>query len=666
MTRRILRGVALGLGLAAVGLTVRPSLQARAGAGLAGSASVETGRPNPEPHAGMAPRASVARPIAPVVTGQKIARLRPDASPFAVAAALGLTVEAADPSQSSALFSGEGRQLEALDEHREVLGTWANGRTFAAASRTRSGPEVGAARAWHHAAANVQGPIDGLSEIIVAVLDSGVAYRTTCGAMACAAGEPPTHRQVEALAEVPIVAPMDFVDGDAEPFDEHQHGTHIAATIVGRATPSGVAAGASLMPVRVLDAAGQGTEYALACGIHHAIEHGADLINLSLTFQPGFVPSPVLWAALDAADAAGVPIFASTGNEGLGVVSWPAASPKVVAVAASSPEADHRRIHDPWQASGIAHVAAYSNTSAAVDLVAPGGDLTVDRTGDGHPDGILAETIALGNPSETGLWWFEGTSHAAALATGAAARLLALGAAPETVVWALQGPARPLRGEGPQDGVGGGYLDVAGSEDAVSTRRAYLSPRPDVQIELEPYLERSEHHRVRPAVALRVVESAHLPGTSLQLHATLSDGTEAWSLRCATRRETDACTVRGHWTVPDASAPRTWTVQIDGVHDASGVIARPTVASDGVSDRGAEVPTEGRIEDAPDDAGVVWGETDAKSPTVVISTAAAAAGDDGLPMEPAAGIGLRTPVQRTRLQSARAGDGWPVSRTGTR
>jgi hypothetical protein len=433
---------------------------------------------------------------------------------------------------------------------------------------------------------------------------------------------------------------MDFVDGDADPLDEHQHGTHVAATIVGRGAHAGVAAGASLMPVRVLDAAGQGSEYALACGIHHAIEHGADLINLSLTFRPGFVPSPVLLDALEAADTAGVPVLAATGNEGLGIVSWPAASPSVVAVAASAPEVDHARIDDPWQSTGIAHLAPYSNSSAAVDLVAPGGDLAVDRTGDGHPDGILAETIALGDPSATGLWWFEGTSHAAAIATGAAARLLALGAAPDEVVWALQRPARPLRGEGPQAGVGGGYLDVGGSEDAVSAHSAYLASHPDVQVELEPYLEWGEDERVRPALDLRVVGAGHSPGASVQLHATVSDGTEAWSVRCATHAETDACTVHGDWAVSDAAAPRTWTVQVDGVHHPQGVITRPGRVSDAgrgaesrasvgrmVQDRSADDAMDGgtapTVDDGASTAGrgvVVRAGTHGKSPLALIST----------------------------------------------
>jgi subtilisin family serine protease len=81
-----------------------------------------------------------------------------------------------------------------------------------------------------------------------------------------------------------IVTGWDFVDGDDYPDDENGHGTHVAGIVAasaGGATP-GAAPGASIMPVRVLDASGAGSSETIADGILWAADHGADVINLSV------------------------------------------------------------------------------------------------------------------------------------------------------------------------------------------------------------------------------------------------------------------------------------------------------------------------------------------------------------------------------------------------
>ena len=88
-----------------------------------------------------------------------------------------------------------------------------------------------------------------------------------------------------------FVSPKDFVDGDSLPLDEKGHGTHVASTIA-QATDNGrgltgVAYGAKLMPIRVLDRLrSQGTASNIAKGIATRWTHGADVINLSLEFEP--------------------------------------------------------------------------------------------------------------------------------------------------------------------------------------------------------------------------------------------------------------------------------------------------------------------------------------------------------------------------------------------
>jgi serine protease len=66
-------------------------------------------------------------------------------------------------------------------------------------------------------------------------------------------------------------------------------------------------------------------------------------------------------------------VVAASGNEGAEVVNCPAAYPTVIAVGATRYDGTR---------------AYYSNGGAALDIVAPGGDLLVDQNGDGQPDGI--------------------------------------------------------------------------------------------------------------------------------------------------------------------------------------------------------------------------------------------------------------------------------------
>lgn len=81
-----------------------------------------------------------------------------------------------------------------------------------------------------------------------------------------------------------LVQGWDFVDGDDEPDDENGHGTHVAGIVAGGADGPAIGAApkATVMPVRVLDAAGAGSSATVARGILWAADHGAQVINLSI------------------------------------------------------------------------------------------------------------------------------------------------------------------------------------------------------------------------------------------------------------------------------------------------------------------------------------------------------------------------------------------------
>ncbi len=188
--------------------------------------------------------------------------------------------------------------------------------------------------------------------VVVAVLDTGVAYRD--------------YRRFRASPDLqpPLRAGYDFVDGNRFPVDRNGHGTHVASTIsesvdngVGL---TGLAYGATLMPVRVLDRYGEGDSVAIAMGIRYAVRHGADVINMSFEFTPQATAAsiPSIISALRYARRKGVLVVAASGNEGVSRPSYPARATGVVSVGATT---EH------------ACLARYSNRGTGLDLVGPGG-----------------------------------------------------------------------------------------------------------------------------------------------------------------------------------------------------------------------------------------------------------------------------------------------------
>ncbi len=156
-----------------------------------------------------------------------------------------------------------------------------------------------------------------------------------------------------------LLTGWDFVtDQEGGHGDQNGHGTHVAGIVAAAAGNavggSGLAPGAKLLPVRALDAAGAGYWSDIASGIIYAVNQGAGVINLSLG---GHSDDPNLKAAVDYATSNGRTVVAAVGNDGSGALTYPAAYPGVIGVAAST------------QSDGI---ASFSNYGPAVDVAAPG------------------------------------------------------------------------------------------------------------------------------------------------------------------------------------------------------------------------------------------------------------------------------------------------------
>jgi serine protease AprX len=130
-----------------------------------------------------------------------------------------------------------------------------------------------------------------------------------------------------------IAAFYDFTQGGvaAPPSDEYGHGTHIAGLIAGTGKLSdynyvGVALGARLIGLKVLDSEGQGYTSDVLAAIDFAVANRErlriDVINLSLG-HPIFEPAATdpLVQAVERAAAAGIVVVVSAGNNGYNPVT---------------------------------------------------------------------------------------------------------------------------------------------------------------------------------------------------------------------------------------------------------------------------------------------------------------------------------------------------------
>jgi len=276
---------------------------------------------------------------------------------------------------------------------------------------------IDAAGAWRNL---IEAGRPGGAGVVVAVLDSGVAYRSL-GAK---------FRRSPDFARDQFVPGFDFVDQDRIPLDESGHGTHVAGTIAEKTDNgigvTGLAYGAKLMPVRVLDRNGFGTALNIARGIRFAIAKKAQVINMSFNFGCG-KRVPLVDEALRDAYERGIVTVASAGNLGSeACVSAPATGPRVIGVGGSTEGAC---------------LGDYSLTGAAIDLVAPGGGVPQARCPSVAARPIYQVTLRPGSTKAFAIPAdYVGTSMAAAHVSGVTALVLASGR-----VNPLLGPAARVR-----------------------------------------------------------------------------------------------------------------------------------------------------------------------------------------------------------------------------
>lgn len=324
------------------------------------------------------------------------------------------------------------------------------------------GTGVDAPRAWDNLFAAGR---PGGKGVKIAVLDSGVAYanrgrfkkspdlktlRFTKGYDFCAR----TSNGINACE-----------GRDPYPNDDYGHGTHVISTIA-ETTGNGVgltglAYGATIIPVKVLNARGEGDEDTIAAGIRYAVKQGAQIINLSFEFGESTTSAaqvPLITAAVKHARSKNVTIVAASGNTQTPRVGFPAALPGVISVGAVT---EH------------GCVAVYSNTGPGLDLVAPGGgkdaalpDQPQCLPNGPHGRGIFQLTFTskqrqtFGYPGD-----YYGTSMATPHVSATAALIIASGVlgpnpTPDQIEARLKATARDLGTPGPDDIYGAGMIDA--------------------------------------------------------------------------------------------------------------------------------------------------------------------------------------------------------------
>ena len=287
----------------------------------------------------------------------------------------------------------------------------------------------------------------GSNDVVVAVLDTGVAYETY-------------GRYVQApdLADTCFVAGYDFVNNDAHPNDDEGHGTHVTGTIAQNTNNSlgvaGIAFDTCIMPVKVLNKRGSGTYEMIANGIYFAANNGAEIISMSLS---GSVASSTLEDALAYAYVRGVTIIASSGNGGPDTFGYPAAYDEyVIAVGATRYDEALAPYSSYYSVTNDPVIGKY------VDITAPGGDMNVDQNGDGYGDGVLQQTHNGRNYEVFEYYFYQGTSMAAPHVSGVAALIIAsdIATTPDEVRNVLESTAEDKGPSGWDSGYGHGIVDA--------------------------------------------------------------------------------------------------------------------------------------------------------------------------------------------------------------
>ncbi len=182
------------------------------------------------------------------------------------------------------------------------------------------------------------------SSVTVAVVDSGTSNHSFLRSKILSGGK-------------------DFVDDDDDPTnDGNGHGTHVSGIIADCTQKLNV----MLLPVRVLDDNGESTSAMVSAGIRYAVDHGADIINYSITGAHSQTKDNAILYAI----GKGVTVVCAAGNQKSDIMSYcPSHISEAIVVGAINESGER---------------CSFSNYGASLDVVAPGYAITSCLPGDGY------------------------------------------------------------------------------------------------------------------------------------------------------------------------------------------------------------------------------------------------------------------------------------------
>lgn len=178
--------------------------------------------------------------------------------------------------------------------------------------------------------------------VVVAVIDTGCDFN---------------HEDIKEN----IVDGYNFVENGKDPMDRNGHGTHVAGTIASINNGTGivgVAPKTKIMPIKALDDSGMGSNNNVASAIVWAVDHGADMITMSLGSE---YPSLPIERALLHAINNNVAVFCAAGNSGIHrSINFPARYNETISIGAIDRNLE---------------ICQFSCTGDELDFLAPGQDI---------------------------------------------------------------------------------------------------------------------------------------------------------------------------------------------------------------------------------------------------------------------------------------------------
>jgi serine protease AprX len=287
---------------------------------------------------------------------------------------------------------------------------------------------------------------------------------------------------------------VDFVNGKTLPYDDNGHGSHVAGIIAGNGYDSqgektGIAPGASIISLKVLDRQGQGTISNIIAALGwiatNAKTYNIRVVNMSVGagVYESYWTDPLTLATKKLTDK-GITVVAAAGNLGknaAGALQWggvtaPGNAPWVLTVGASSTNGTLTRNDDTMASYSSAGPTALDFESKP-DLVAPGtGTISLAVPGSTFyiekAQYLLAGKVGLGSKPYLAL---SGTSMAAPVVSGTVALMLQVNPnlTPNLIKGILQYTAETYPGYSALR-QGAGFLNTLG---AVRLAQFYKNPQ---------------------------------------------------------------------------------------------------------------------------------------------------------------------------------------------